>query len=172
MNDRGETMTTVIRGASSLLANNQGSQRCFYCGDLADKTLKVSDTFADGWQVAFPSSKWMCQGCAISLNESMPIAGKEKLQKFRNYSWHITRSHATPLTKANKTEIATLLLNPPNEPWAFAIAESGQKHLAYRTPANVRHIRVDGIGGSEGTSFGRREWEMNYYADELRRLER
>jgi len=127
----------MIRNACDLLAVNVGDATCFYCGCAADKPLKVSDTFADGWSVAAPNSKLMCRGCEKAFCESMPIAGKEKPQKFRNYSWLITRSKAIPLTKANKSEIAGILLNPPNEPWALAIAESGQKHLVYRTPANV-----------------------------------
>jgi CRISPR type IV-associated protein Csf1 len=126
-----------IIGASSLLAVNVGDDHCFYCGDKANRSLKVSDTFADGWCVAYPQSKMMCCGCEMSLDEKIAIAGKEKPQKFRNYSWHISRSKATPMTKANKREMTGLLLEPPSEPWAFAIAESGQKHLVYRTPANL-----------------------------------
>lgn len=124
-------------GASSLLAENQGTEQCFYCGSPADRKLKVSDTFADGWNVASPSSASMCRGCEKSLDEKMSIPGKEKPQKFRNYSWHITKTKSTPLTKANKDQIRALLLSPLGEPWAFAIAESGQKHLVYRTPANA-----------------------------------
>ncbi len=127
----------MIRNACDLLAHNIGSEPCFYCGCPADVKLKVSDTFADGWSVMAPSSTLMCRGCEICLNESMPIPGKDKPQKFRNYSWFITRGEKLPLTKANKTAIAAILLNPPSEPWALAIAESGQKHLVYRTPANV-----------------------------------
>lgn len=125
------------RNACDLLAINSGSEACFYCGCQADVKLKVSDTFADGWNVASPLSKLMCGGCEIAFNESIPIAGKKKPQKFRNYSWFITESDRLPLTKANKQTISAILLNPPHEPWAFAIAESGQKHLVYRTPANV-----------------------------------
>lgn len=126
-----------IRGAPDLLGDNQGDEHCFYCGAKADRKLKVSDTFADGWSVAYSQSLFMCRGCEITLDERMTIPGKDKPQKFRNYSWHITKSKATHLTKANKPEIQRLLLAPPNEPWAFAIAESGQKHLVYRTPANI-----------------------------------
>lgn len=32
------------------------------------------------------------------------------------------------------------------------------------------HLRVSTLGGSRGTAMGRREWEMRYYADELRAL--
>lgn len=127
----------LIRNACDLLARNSGDAQCFYCGCDADVKLKVSDTFADGWSVAAPRSTMMCRGCEKCLNEGMTIPGKDKPQKFRNYSWFITREKSTPLTKANKVEIQRLLLSPPSEPWAFAIAESGQKHLVYRTPANV-----------------------------------
>lgn len=123
--------------ASSLLAKCSGEGRCFYCGNYAEQKVKVSDTFADGWSVAYPRSQVMCNGCAKSLDEKIAIPGKDKPQKFRNYSWHITASKAIHLTKANKADIAQKLLNPPDENWAFAIAESGQKHLVYRTPANI-----------------------------------
>ncbi len=32
-------------------------------------------------------------------------------------------------------------------------------------------IRVERLGGDEGTEFGRREWEQEYYGDVLRRIE-
>ena len=70
------------------------------------------------------------------LDQKRSVPGKEKLQKTQNYSWLIESDKQTPFSKANKSQIAEVLLSPPDPPWAFAIADSGQKHLVYRAPVN------------------------------------
>lgn len=122
--------------ATSLLKFPSGSEKCFYCSAPAREPLKLSSTFVDWWSVAQPESRHICDGCLISIDEKIPIKGKDKLQKTRGYSWLVELEKRTPYTKAHKEIIYCHLLNPPKPPWAFAIAESGQKHLLYRTPIN------------------------------------
>ena len=124
------------RTATSLLADNQGDVSCFYCGSPADVPLKLSSSFVEWWSVSQPESDHICRGCEVALREKIDIPGKDKPQKTRNYSWLVTTDSATPYTKANKTELARILLSPPDPPWAMALADSGQKHLLYRTPVN------------------------------------
>jgi hypothetical protein len=87
--------------------------------------------------VAEPESEYCCDGCFISFDEKIAIAGKDKPQKTRSYSWLLTEGLQLPLTKADKKRILAILLDPPKEPWAMALAESGQKQLLYRTPVSV-----------------------------------
>lgn len=125
-----------MHSATSLLARNVGEHRCFYCGAPADCKLVLSSSFIDWWIAKQPESKHICRGCEISIDEKIDIPGKDKKQKTRNYSWLITSERKQHYTKGDKLAIAEVLLNPPPAPWAFAIAESGQKHLLYRTPVN------------------------------------
>lgn len=129
--------------ATTLLAEahdtpNAGGETCFYCGDIAgaDSPLALSTSFVDWWSVARPDSGVVCRGCALALREKIAIDGKDKPQKTRNYSWFVTRREAVPLTKADKRRITEILARPPAEPWALALADSGQKHLLWRTPVN------------------------------------
>lgn len=127
----------VMRAATSLIADCCGEYACFYCGNPADIALKLSSSYVEWWTVAQPESGHICRGCEWMLLEKREIPGKQKLQKTRNYSWLIQTGKQTPMTKANKAELAALLLSPPEPPWALALAESGQKHLLFRTPVNA-----------------------------------
>ena len=130
-------LTTVeTMYATSLIKQPTGPHKCFYCGAPASNPLVLSSTFVDWWTVAQPESRQICDGCLISIDEKISIKGKDKPQKTRGYSWLVELEKRTSYTKANKKEIYAHLLNPPKPPWAFAIAESGQKHLLYRTPIN------------------------------------
>lgn len=115
-----------------------GDDSCFYCGAPAGEShpLELRSSFADWWHVANPKSQVICNGCDIALREKVPMEGRDKLQKTRSYSWLVTTTDATPYTKADKAVLLRHCLAPPDPPWALAIADSGQKHLLYRTRAN------------------------------------
>lgn len=125
------------RAATSLIATCSGNYTCFYCGNPAEGKLILSSSYVEWWTVAQPESRHICLGCEWMINEKREIHGKDKLQKTRNYSWLIQSGKQTPMTKANKAELTALLLSPPEPPWALALAESGQKHLLFRTPVNT-----------------------------------
>lgn len=118
-----------------------GENHCFYCGAPCDDSFTTNEYLAatsfNDWNiVASPQSKFVCCGCTLALREQMKWPGKEKPQRFRNYSWLLTEARAKHFTKGDQAEIAAVLLTPPEPPWAMALAVSGQRHVLYRTPVN------------------------------------
>jgi len=75
----------------------------------------------------------VCTACQFSFFEAsellMRITGKEKPQRMRNYSHIVLNGVWHALTKGQKPQIRTLLLQSPE---LAVIAESGQKHLVFR----------------------------------------
>ena len=130
-----------MRNATDLLGlacgrPNCGAQRCFYCGSPAGEIpLVLSSSFTDWWNVAFPSSDVICNGCDLALDEKLAMPDRDKPQTRRNWSWLLTAAQATPLSDI--ASIRSACLSPPAFPWALAIAVSGQKHVIFRTPANL-----------------------------------
>ena len=120
-----------------------GTERCFYCGASCDRNIPLTaylkDTFTDFGIVAAPESNWTCTGCVLALREKADdIPGRDgKPQKVRNYSWLVTANSAIAFTKADKADLRRACLDPPPPPFALAIAETGQKHVLFRTPVNV-----------------------------------
>lgn len=96
----------------------------------------MTGTFWDWDVIANPRGKFQCHGCSEALDSKREMDGRDKLQRTWTYSWLITEQSATPWTKANIREMRETCLNPPSAPWALAIAESGQKHILFRTPVN------------------------------------
>lgn len=97
----------------------------------------VRPTFTD-WD-KLQGGKIICDACLFWFNErSENLAhrvGKEKPQRMRNYSHFIVNGEWTPLSKGNKKQMTTFLLSSPF-PELAAIAESGQKHIAFRATRN------------------------------------
>lgn len=123
---------------------NPGPERCFWCGATCDQRhgVGVTDTFWDWDAVAFRLSRYQCAGCKEALNEKRDL-GRDKLQKTRNYSWFVSENTAVALTKADLDQLRELCINPPADcRWGLAIAESGQKHIIYRTPVNEPGAKV------------------------------
>lgn len=127
--------------ATRLLADDTGPHACFYCGLPCSGALStkqyVASTFNDWAAVGCPSSQHVCRGCVIALDEKLPVPGKDKPQKTRNYSWLTTASGRQHYSKADIAALRALCLDPPLPPWALTIATSGQRHLLYKTPVNV-----------------------------------
>lgn len=121
---------------------NPGDETCFWCGCACDQSCpaKLTGTFWDWDVVANPHGKYQCVGCAEALDSKREMAGRDKLQRTWTYSWLITEDKATPWTKADIAAMRETVLNPPKSPWALAIAESGQKHILFRTPINTNDV--------------------------------
>lgn len=126
--------------APQLFAKCSGSHRCFWCGGPCGDSapVRVSSTFWDWDAVADRTSPWQCAGCVEALDERRVMPGRDKPQKTRNYSWLFReRKKPVPYTKADLATLRKLCLKPPAGRWALSLAESGQKHIIYRTPVNL-----------------------------------
>lgn len=118
---------------------------CFYCGATADAKLKTKDylspTFNAGRIVASPDSEVLCQSCVWFLQEKATInvaqTETRTAQKVRSYSWVITAETRIAYTKAHLKELQAICLQPPVPPFLILLADSGQKHLFYRSAFNL-----------------------------------
>jgi hypothetical protein len=92
----------------------------------------VKDTFTDGDKLR--PGEIVCHACQFCSSEATPglmeRVGKEKAQKFRNYSHFVVRGVWVPLSKGDKAQMRGLLLSKPD---VALIAVSGQKHLFFRS---------------------------------------
>lgn len=81
----------------------------------------------------------ICRDCLFWFDEKSEllaeIVGKDKPQRMRNYSHFVVGGEWLPLSKANKAEMTAFFLGTPF-PTMAAIAESGQKHIAFRAICN------------------------------------
>lgn len=125
---------------------NPGDHRCFWCGAACDAQYpqKISDTFWDYDAVSYPRSLYQCAGCIECLDEARPIRGYDKPQKTRNHSWFAsTTPEAFALNKSTLVRMRDICLNPPRDlDWGLALADSGQKHILFRTPVNLAGASV------------------------------
>lgn len=118
---------------------------CFFCGvdcppDLLTKDY-LSPAFNAGRTVAAPDSDFICESCVWFLQEKATInlANQERRenQKVRSYSWVVSGSTRTAYTKAHLPELQAICLAPPAPPFKILLADSGQKHLFYRSEFNL-----------------------------------
>jgi len=140
--------------ASTLFAGERhktGSQRCYYCGAPCDGTHKTRDyvkkTFTNRDIAKFPASEHVCEGCAMSLGDGWAdmemIDGSVKAfttprsMAPRLYSWLITAGRRLAFTKAHVPVVRGMLTDEerlPEPPFAWVLADSGQKQLIFRAP--------------------------------------
>lgn len=131
------TATHLIAAAAGVnrqsgLAGFCRSCGCMGFGELFSKWVKP--TFTD-WDKLKPG-EIVCNACLFCFDDANePLirrTGKEKPQRFRNYSHFVAGGEWTPLSKGEKVRMTELLLDGPE---VAVVALSGQKHLAFRCPA-------------------------------------
>jgi len=97
----------------------------------------VKPTFTN-FDMLFPGNV-ICEECLFWFEqrstELQRRMGKDKPQRMQNYSHFIKFGEWTPLSKSDKARMLELLTTPPF-PELAAIADSGQKHIAFRAPRN------------------------------------
>lgn len=125
--------------------NHQGICRC--CGAISlgmpfDKWVKDSFNDLDKCH----SGEIVCHGCLFTFEEQsltvQRLAGKDKLQKFRNYSYFVLKGQLYVLSKGQKPQIRDVLLQSPE---VAIIAVSGQKHIAFRARPGWWQIEEIGV---------------------------
>lgn len=92
----------------------------------------LKDTFTDHDKL-WPG-EIVCHACLFACEEQSVLlqerVGKDKPQRMRNYSHFVIGGRWQPLSKGDKRGMLDILLREPD----FAcIAESGQKHILFRT---------------------------------------
>lgn len=114
----------------------------------------VKDTFTNYDQLV--PGDVICDDClfwfgqrSVELQERM---GKDKPQKMQNYSHFVKNGEWTPLSKGDKAKMVDMLLTPPF-PELAAIADSGQKHIAFRAPRNPAGQKVGWVQFEEQRVF-------------------
>jgi hypothetical protein len=131
--------------APQLFAGQQeyGPAICFYCcGNCEEKNpakdiVKSSFTGLD----TVTLSPWVCDGCIAAMQEKTEIElidGEVRSgQKIRGYSWVIREGRKLAATKAHKSQLLSICLDFPEPPFVICLADSGQKHLLYRSVVNA-----------------------------------
>jgi len=120
--------------------------KCRICGDVGEGSafnVWVRPTFTD-WDKLHDGSI-ICTGCLFWFEERSEelaqLVGKDKPQRMRNYSHFVVGGQWIPLSKSHKSRMAELLNEP--FPELAIIADSGQKHIAFRA-------RCNSAGGASG----------------------
>lgn len=107
---------------------------CRTCGDPG-RGIRFSDWVKDGFtnHDLLRTGDIVCHACLFCFDDRslalQQITGKEKPQKFRNYSHFVVDGKWIALSKADKATMRGLLARSPS---VAIIADSGQKHLAFR----------------------------------------
>lgn len=123
--------------------------RCYLCGgpafDPRPLSILPKATFTDYNVARGDVTAGICAACAWWMQEKntdlQTLLGRDKPQKARNYSLFLTsgpEDHkcALALSKAQKREMATLLLDDAGVPEVAIVAVSGQKHLVFKARVN------------------------------------
>ncbi|EMO53921.1 hypothetical protein [Leptospira noguchii] len=118
-----------------------GDYKCYYCGSSCNQNFSVKEyvkkTFTNRDIVAQPASMYVCGGCVASFAEKITVQLMDDeirdTQRVRQYSWIITENSKIAATKKHIKELREVILNPPNPPFLIVLADSGQKHLIFRS---------------------------------------
>ena len=135
------TATQLIFLSSGRSLGDPVDGRCAVCGGLLYKPSPLKDFLKPSFMDhdVLRGGDFICCACAYCWTEYNPdvqrLTGKDKRQKFRNYSHFVKSGKWHVLSKANKADMASLLLDGV-VPEVGIIAVSGQKHLAIKARSN------------------------------------
>ena len=132
-------------GAPPVALAEPATGACWLCAspltDGVPLRSVLKDTFMDRDKARNPAGSHFCLACAWSFSEQVPMAGRDKPQRLRNYSHIVQRGVWHCLSKGQKANMRGLLLDPPPDEWLGVIAESGQKHVIFRAPIAIGRDR-------------------------------
>lgn len=102
--------------------------KCYLCGgDTGGMGRPVAKailpTFTDRDKARQPQSKSVCPGCTFCLTQ----------REMRNYSMVVTTGK---VIHPDRPTLRQLLLEPPEPPFVFCVATSGQLHLHFKSAIN------------------------------------
>lgn len=108
---------------------------CKTCGAAHIEGILFADWVKDSFtnHDYLKSGSIVCRACLFCFSENHPLlmekTGRPNVQKFRTYSHFVVNDEWFVLTKGEKAKMRELLqMNPA----VAVIADSGQKHLAFR----------------------------------------
>lgn len=122
----------IAAGSPPMVTTTTGVCRvCGVEGEGVPFAAWVKPTFTDHDKLR--PGTMVCQACQFCSSEDTPglaeRVGKDKPQKFRNYSHFVVDGTWYPLSKGQKPQMRDLLQRSPT---VALIALSGQKHLFFR----------------------------------------
>lgn len=101
----------------------------------ASLALSANQPRLDAWQ-----KKNKTQAIPSSLEEigiSEMWGGYAVPQRMRTYSHFVICGDWVPMTKAQKPQMRAIILNPPKTEWLGVIADTGQKHIIFRSKVST-----------------------------------
>ena len=114
--------------------------RCRFCGGQGEGpafSVWVRESFTN-WDRLLPG-EIVCAGCLPWFDQQSAelarLVGKDKPQRMQNYSHFVVGGQWIPVGKGDKALMRDILLRHPF-PEMAVIADSGQKHIAFRAPRN------------------------------------
>jgi CRISPR type IV-associated protein Csf1 len=118
----------------------KGNKECYYCGHKCDEENIAKDfvkiTFNNRDIIARPAGGFVCHGCAMVMSSDQTITMIDgeirEHQKIRSYSWVLTKEKNLAATKAHIGLLRSIILAPPEPPFAIILSNSGQKQLMFR----------------------------------------
>ena len=135
----------LAAGSPPQCGNARGTCRC--CGGSSvgvEFDRWVKDSFNDLDKCH--TGQIVCHACLFTFEEQslliQQLAGKEKPQKFRNYSYFVLDGRLHVLSKGQKPQIRDILLQSPE---VAIVALSGQKHIAFRARPGWWQIEEVGV---------------------------
>ena len=146
---------------------------CYLCSGPAFDTIPtavfVKPTFTDFNVARGDKNAGVCAACAWWSQEQnaelQEMLARDKPQKARNYSLFLASGKLHILSKAQKADIADLLLAASGLPEVAIIADSGQKHLVFKARVNPPGQRVGWVLFEEHMLWLDQEAFRNLFAD-------
>jgi hypothetical protein len=127
--------------------------RCALCNHETDEGLPIHDCVSDRFTLwsALMAGNCFCPGCAYLIRN----------QDLRRHSWVVSNAG---LVFLRRDEVLTVLLEPPQSPFAIHVTTAGKKptYLRLRFAATARDVFLFSYEGSDYPIFFRHDEAQAY----------